>query len=276
MAAEFVLFPKLITELRLEIWRLAMPASLARSLYPYKKGCWMVENRDLELDPNGHDLQLKFDTSLLDPLKFELPLYAVNREARNVTLGFVHEENLVLSQDAARNRAEFIRHFNPKTDTMFLPTADVETFLMEQIDRLSKPDLEGRYYSTARPVLACLAVTAPGLAVLKDELGNFIDISAPIDLLYVVDVPRHSTVTLGQLEYAIKRIPLTLEDTSRARLTWQSSERQWEADGDTVAIASMKQLVKGLDDPGSSTSNFDLKVYFVCVNASGGISTASS
>ena len=58
MATEFTGFPRLIPELRLEIWRLAMPAPLRRPLYPYKQSCWVVEDLGMEPDPNGEDLYL--------------------------------------------------------------------------------------------------------------------------------------------------------------------------------------------------------------------------
>lgn len=101
MATEFNLFPQLITELRLEIWRLALPGPLNRALYPYSKGCWVLEELSLEPDPNREDLHLTFDTSLLEPLRIELPLYSVNREARGIVRLYTQEQNLVASQSSS-------------------------------------------------------------------------------------------------------------------------------------------------------------------------------
>jgi hypothetical protein len=53
MSREFTLFPQLITELRLEVWRLALPKPLSRALYPYEKGCWLLEDLGIDLDLNG-------------------------------------------------------------------------------------------------------------------------------------------------------------------------------------------------------------------------------
>lgn len=267
MATEFTVFPQLITELRLEIWRMAMPAPLQRPLYPYKKGCWIVEDRALELDPNGEDLYLEFNASLLDPLRIQLPLYSVNREARDVALRYIREHKLTGPQGITQSDSTFLRHFDPRTDTMFLPTVDIETFLVEQVDRMGEPDLEGHYYSTARPVIPRLAVTAAGLEFLKGELGSFIDASAPIDLLYVIDVAAHSTFTLEELLEISKHTPLGLEDTPCARLRWRSATREWEITGDDDVLENMRRLVAGLDDPASSTSGFDLEIQLVHVHS---------
>lgn len=264
MATEFTIFPKLITELRLEIWRMAMPAPLTRALYPYKKGCWVVEDLGLEPDFNGEDLHMIFDTTRLDPLRIDIPLYAVNREARGVALEYIRKHNLV----AHSLPTQFLRRFTPSTDTMFLPTSEIETFIVEQIDRASDPSLEDHHYSISRPVLSRLAVTIPGLEILKYDLGDFYDTAAPIDSLYVVDVAHNSTYSPEELENAVKSTSVDLAATQDARLTWRSETREWETEGDDTTPTAMarRRLVMGLDDPASSTSDFDLEVCFVRVN----------
>lgn len=263
MATEFTVFPKLITELRLGIWRMAMPAPLNRPLYPYKQGCWKVEDLGLEPDFNGEDLHMIFDTSRLDPLDIDIPLYAVNRQARGVALEYIRKQNLVASPDSTR----FLRNFNPKTDTMFLPTAEIETFFVEQIDRASDPSLENHHFSISRPVLSRLAVTAPGLEILKTDLGEFYDTAAPIDALYVVDVAHGSTYSLEELENAIKHTSLDLAETYDARLIWRSEKKEWEADEIEQAPDSTtwRRIVMGFDDPATSTSSFDLEIRFLRV-----------
>lgn len=253
-----------------------MPAPLSRPLYPYRRGCWQVEDRGLEPKPDGKDLYLNYNTSLLNPLRVRLPLYAVNREARNVALKYIREQQLTAPQGSTDSGFEFLRHFDPRTDTMFLPTFDIETFLMEQIDRLSEPDVDGHYYSTTSPILPRLAVTALGFEILKGELESLIDTSAPIDLLYVVDVASDSTNTLDELEHAGKHIPLDIKDTDSARLFWRSSLREWEVTGNDQDLAWMRQLVTGLDDPRSSTSISDLEIRLVHVTACGMDSSLSS
>lgn len=263
MTTEFTLFPQLITELRLEIWRQALPTPLRRPLFPYKQGCWGIKERGLEPDPNGEDLNLEFDTSLLDPLRVEMPLFAVNTEARDVALKYVREQNLTLSESSNQSGYDFLRHFNPRTDTMFLPTVDIDAFFAEQAECISDPDLEDRYYTTAHPVIPRLAVTASGFGSLKGELDSFFVTCAPITLLYVIDVASNSTNTIEELEIASKRMPLDLEDAPCAQLLWRSSPREWEVAGDEQVLASMRQLVSGLDDPASSTSGYDLEIQLL-------------
>jgi hypothetical protein len=195
-----------------------------------------------------------------------LPLYAVNREARNVAIKY---NRVTIPQGSTESAFEFLRHFDPRTDTMFLPTLSIETFLVEQIDRLSELDVDGHYYSTNCPILPRLAVTALGFQILKGELESLIDTSAPIDLLYVVDVASDSTYTLDELEYAGKHTALDIKDTDSARLFWRSSLREWETTGNDQDVAWMRQPVTGLDDLRSSTSIFDLEICLVHVTACG-------
>lgn len=101
MATRFTLFPQLITESRLEIWRLALPALHHKLLYPYQKGCWVFEEMGLEPDPNGEDLYLRFDTSRLEPLHIAMPLYYVNQEARGVILKLLQEHRMTVSRTSS-------------------------------------------------------------------------------------------------------------------------------------------------------------------------------
>lgn len=86
MATTFTLSPQLIPELRLKIWRQALPPPLNNLLYPYKKGYWVLEDVGIKLDPNGEDLDLCFNASLLGHLRIDMPFYSVNRGARDVAL----------------------------------------------------------------------------------------------------------------------------------------------------------------------------------------------
>lgn len=263
MATSFTKFPQLITELRLIIWQLALPEPLSKPLYPYRKGCWILEDLGLEPDPNGEDLSLEFKTSLLEPLRIEIPLYFVNREARGVTIKYVQKHNLTMPRDSAQSHFGFLRHFDHRTDTMFLPLRDVDTFFQEQVDRAHAPDLQDRYVSYSFPILPRLAIPSTGFEALKGELDYFFAACGPICTLYVVDVTSDSTRALLELNNASEFVPLELEHAPCARLVWRSAQREWESSGDDQKIADMRPLVAGLDDPGSETSKFDLDVQLV-------------
>ena len=128
--------------------------------------------------------------------------------------------------------------------------------------------LEDHYFATSCPVLPRLAITAPGIGILKRELGSFLDTCATILVFYVVDVARESEYSVDELECASRCISLNLEDGDCARLLWWSFRREWEVFGnDGHALSLMRRLIAGLDDLSSSTSEFDLEIRLVRVTA---------
>jgi len=271
MATEFTLFPQLITELRLEIWRFALPDLLRRPLYRYKVGCWVIEEVGPQyegdtLDPNGERLLERFDTSLLRPLHIPLPLYSVNREARDVAAKWLKEQELVACPGSTPSDFTFHRHFNSQTDTIFMPAADAFVFGGEPGDRFTVPEMEGRHASFPYSALPRLAITPAGLDALKPEpLDAFMVIGGVINTIYVVEVAPSSTLTLGEIEDVEGAFPLVgLEDKSHARLRWSSSRREWSDSGDDYeALVRLRQMVTGLEDVGSFAGAFDWDVRLV-------------
>ena len=168
----------------------------------------MLEDLGLQPDPNGEDLQLRFEPTLLPPLRVELPLYSVNHEARGVAIKYLQKQGLVVARDSAHSGFEFLRHFDTETDTVFLPTARVEEFVTEPIDRMHQPDLADRFLGSSRPALSRLAITSAGLESLKgDALATLFDFGGTIDILYVVDVPGSGGHALSELEDCTGCIP---------------------------------------------------------------------
>lgn len=266
MATEFTIFPQLIPELRLEIWRLALPAPSTCSLYPYKRGCWVVEDLGLEPDPNGEDLYLKFDSSLLDPLRIELPLHAVNREARDVARKYIREQNLVPASDSTdESEVWFLRHFDPRTDAMFLPTADINAFLDEPIDRVFEPDMENRNYSTHLPSLPRLAITPQGVEASITEFLDPLDPHTPKNPVYMIELANANTMCVWEREAAGQSFALDFQDTQYARLAWRSLIQEWESTEDEHVLSSMRQLIVGLRGRTSSASDCDQDVRLVRV-----------
>lgn len=265
MATEFTLFPQLITELRLEIWRLALPAPFTRSLYPYKTGCWVVEDLGLEPDSSGEDLYLKFDTSLLDPLRVEIPLYTVNREARDVARKYIREQNLVPSPGSiSGSEIWFLRFFDHRTDAMFLPNIDIDAFVAEPVDRAFEPDLVGRNYSIHQPTLPRLAITPLGVDVMLAELlEGTLDPHSPKNPVYVIELAEANTNFRVNHGDTSKYITLDFQDTHYARLAWMSLLQEWQTSPDKHVLASMRQLLVGLRGRTPSASDSDLDVRLV-------------
>jgi hypothetical protein len=271
MATEFTLFPKLITELRLEIWRLALPDPPTRLLFRYKEGCWVIEERGEVVgetpDPNGEILQAKFDTSQLEPLRIPLPLYSVNREAHDVAVKYLHEHKLVASRCTAKSGWEIVHHFDPRNDTIFLPAADAHVFGSGPGDCFQAPELVDRYVSWPYYALLRLAVTPAGLEALKAEpLDAFLTKGGMIKTLYVVDVAPTSTLTLQDLDNAGAFPLVGLEEKSRARLAWSSNRREWTASGDDCeARVKLRQMVAGLENLGTypGDDQWDIQLVYL-------------
>jgi hypothetical protein len=221
--AEFTLFPQLITELRWEILQLALPPPPpSNALYPYKEGCWVVKEICPQWDgpdPNGENLQARINTSLLNPLHVEIPLYSANRETRDVVIKYLQKHKLVTSPGSIRSPPSFSRFFESETDTIFLPAADVAAFVSEPVDRIHKPDMQDRYVSFPRSALPRLAVTPAGLDVLKkDELETFSVTAGGVDMLYVIDTIPTGTFSFRDLEGGRAFPLLGLGEASHAQL----------------------------------------------------------
>jgi hypothetical protein len=271
MSRGFTLFPQLITELRLEVWRLALPEPLNKALYPYKKGCWLLEDLGIDPDPNGEDLNLRFDTSLLEPLDIELSLYSVNREAHSVAVKYLRKHKLVVSQDNAQSDLKFFRNFDPSADTMFLPTCDVDFFVTELAERIHEPDLFNRNVSTSGRTLPRLAVTPSGFkSIMRAALQAYAGFDGPTDTIYVVDVTCNGRFSSCNIEDASIYHFLELEGAPYARLTWHSSRRQWgEISGNDEVLVQLKELIRGLEEPFLADTEPDFEVRLVHVATSG-------
>jgi hypothetical protein len=270
MAKEFTLFPQLITELRLEIWRFALPdPPPIRPLFRYKEGCWVIEELGPvpweDPDPNGENLQARFDTSQLEPLHIPVPLYSVNREARGVAIKYLSKHRLVASLNRTQYGFEIVRHFDPQIDTIFLPAADAYVFGGEPGDRFHVPEMFDRYVSWPYVALPRLATTLSGFEILKkDSLDAFLTTGGMIKILYVVDVAPTSTLTLQDIDNTTLFPLVGLEDTFRARLFWSSSRREWTASGDDVeARVRLTQMVAGLETLGTYPGDDDWDVQLV-------------
>jgi len=265
MATEFTLFPKLIPELRLMIWQpaAALPTLRGNLLYPYQKGCWIFEDLGLEPDPNGEDLYTRFDTTRLKPLRFALPLYSVNREARDVILKWLREHNLTATWNNNSNIYGALRPFNPQCDTMFVPSTKLDKFLLELLELPQNRGMRGRYFCTSNPALPRLAVTPVGLQMLKGGfLEDFLRAGGTIETILVVD--NASAGSLQALESAGGDIPVELADQPIARVKWSHLPGFKVVEGDDErARARLKEYVEGFDIQGPHPSGFELEIQLV-------------
>ncbi|KAL3444168.1 hypothetical protein BJX65DRAFT_311134 [Aspergillus insuetus] len=191
--AKFHLFPHLPTELRLQIWQDALPATLGTgsAVFPYKKGCWGPRHLtpgDPEYDSLHEDLNLnfEFDHTLLDPLEICLPLFHVNHEARSVALQWIQQQNLTTRFDKQKNELVFLRLFNADTDTLYVSRTQWHDFICEPLERPFEEDLVERHLGCPGPVFSRLAIDDWVLCNEADCLIELFDYYYTIWTVFVI------------------------------------------------------------------------------------------
>ncbi|KAJ5261322.1 hypothetical protein N7478_011917 [Penicillium angulare] len=159
----FSRFQSLPTELRLQIWREAMPPSLEKPLYFYKKGCWQphrLTEGDNGYYPDNEELHLEmsFFHDRLDPLHLDVPLYSVSHEARRFALEWIARQGLETRFDDEHQSIFLIRPFDPQSSVLYVPKITWIEFLCEESYRLFDEDLLGRSVGCNIAPITCLAV----------------------------------------------------------------------------------------------------------------------
>jgi len=172
-SSTFPLFSSLALELRDQIWRDALPDKVGPALYFYRKGCWCpryLSQSDEEYDPMDHELNLNFEFrhDLLDVVQFEVPLFFVNREARNIALAWVREHGIEMSAREDRQSPVFVCPFNPIRDVLYIALDKWDEFLREPDDRCFQPDILGQIITVKSADVTRIAVPE---ALLRGEVA---------------------------------------------------------------------------------------------------------
>ena len=191
MASIFPLFPSLPAELRHQIWQDALPDKIHQPLYSYKKGCWtprLVTESDPDYDfENPHlNLNFEFRHELLDDVEFEVPLFYVNREARGFALAWVREQGLAIRFHRGRGCVVFVRAFDPKHDTLYVPFNKWDEFFREPFDRNFEPDLMERNVNLPGPAFTRVAMSEAVLRSEDNSLCEFFDYYVSVREVFVI------------------------------------------------------------------------------------------
>ncbi|KAF4426632.1 hypothetical protein F53441_14108 [Fusarium austroafricanum] len=120
----FSIFQNLPAELRLHIWKLALPNFSQPGLFPNGgKDCWFPQwltpgNPNFDPGTNDNNFYLGFRPKLLT-IEISLPTFFVNSEARGVTLSWIRENGVQMrfSQDQLR----FTRCIDRRLDALYAP-----------------------------------------------------------------------------------------------------------------------------------------------------------
>ncbi|KAM0800501.1 hypothetical protein BDR22DRAFT_852066 [Usnea florida] len=146
----FPLFTSLPRELRDQIWRNALADDVRPASSRYRKGCWCPRrlsesDEEYDHDNDKYNLLFEFRHDLLDDIRFEIALFHVSLEARDLTLAWIREQGMEIRPYEDRSSPVFVRPFDPKRDALYIPLDQWDNFLGEPNDRLSQPDLFGQF-----------------------------------------------------------------------------------------------------------------------------------
>ena len=172
-SSTFPLFSSLPLELRDQIWRDALPDKIGPALYFYRKGCWCPRHllqSDEEYDSTNDELNLNFEFrhDLLDVVQFEVPLFFVNREARNIALAWMSEHGIEIRAREDRRSPVFVCPFDPIRDVLYITLDKWDEFLREPDDRCFEPDLFEKLISVNSADVRRIAVPE---ALLRTEVA---------------------------------------------------------------------------------------------------------
>ena len=150
-------FPRLPAELRIQIWRNALPDKDGPALYFYEKGCWyarFVSERQLTLEFYGY---------FLDYVEVEVPMVFVNHEARAIALTWFREQQIKMwFREERKGHHIFMRPFDVIDDFLYVSSDKFKDFCCERWDRLSQLELNYSPVGTERS-LRRIAVSAEAL-----------------------------------------------------------------------------------------------------------------
>lgn len=185
----FPLFPRLPTELRMKIWRVALPDEDRPALYPYKRGCWCprwLSPSDPGYDPNCEpNIDLEFRHDLLEDIQVDLPPVFVNREARGIALTWAHQHDIKMRFCKNRQCHVFTRPFKLERDVLYIAPNRSNDFFVESIDRLEEPDLFDQIVNIS-PALARFAIPRTQLETEEDPLREQFDNFVCLAVLFVI------------------------------------------------------------------------------------------
>lgn len=189
----FPKFCQLPPEIRILVWERALPASSKDSpaLFPYKSGCWQpryLEASDPEyLHHWGQDNNIDFDFHhyLLDPVQLDIPLFFVNREARQVASAWICRH--IIEIWPRDGRIFFSRWFDKERDTLYIPSCSAD-FIIEPQDRPFEPDLIGKTLSSGFHNITKIAFPASILTVDPVQIAEMLPLYA-VDIVYLITGP---------------------------------------------------------------------------------------
>ena len=247
-AAVFSLFPSLPKELRIQIWLDALPDKVGKALYFYKKGYWQPRYlTEADADYNRHNDKLNlvfgFHHELLDDLEFVLPSFFVNREARRITLSWIHGQGINIRFYKEKQCLTFTRSFNPKYDALYVALEKWDEFFLEPFDRIEEPDLCNRAFEILPPQITRIAVSQELLQRKLGRLAYLFEWYDNLDTLFIIidtppDLQPEDKDTGVQQRWELK-------STQGATFSWDHDRDAFVGQCDDTSDQVLYELIQG-------------------------------
>ena len=250
-SATFHLFTSLPPELRNQIWRAALPEKVGPALSIYKKGLWRprrLTEGDEGYDPVRDHLNLYFDWrhDRLDNIPFQIPLMYVNREARDLALGWVRRHGLEIRPRKDGQYPICVRPFDPSQDALFVACDKWDDFLWEPDRRLSKMDLFDKLVSWS-PALTHVAVSVALLRTELDSLSSMFEYFFNLKVLLVI-MKTHSDLPSAGKGVQAQQCRWEYESIHDGALFWNARRRGFHSRSNNMVVdEALCRLLEGVN-----------------------------
>ncbi|KAJ5400247.1 hypothetical protein N7465_010736 [Penicillium sp. CMV-2018d] len=126
-------FPRLPPELRLQIWRDALPEKDSPAFTPYKSVGWtpILASENAGANHPQQVVEWEFHHELLDQIRVKIPVADVNYEARDVAIEWARKQGIEVVFHDYRKCFVFLRPFDPMRDVIWVSEDALELFTNE-------------------------------------------------------------------------------------------------------------------------------------------------
>lgn len=246
--AEFRLFSSLPSELRSIIWEKALPSPLGPQLYCYEEGCWgprhlLPGDKGYEPDPNGQHIVFEFRHFMLDPVRIDVPLFFVNREAHRIAAAWMRTQGLRLEL-VSHEQGTFARPFDPEQDTLYVPPQEWNKFLREPALRPFESDLLQRHLDCPGVPFTRLAFSESMLEKERDPLPDIFCWYDRVKQIFVLRDPAPDLHPSVEVELQDR---WEMHDVAGPACSWTGNELKWNntgADGHGELYAKIEDMSK--------------------------------
>lgn len=232
----FPQFLRLPVELRIQIWRQALPNMDRLALYFLRNECWKLEW--IHCEHEEMSLTFGFHGELLSPIQIDIPLAFVNHEARQACLLWIHEQGMEVRFCKERQRLVFTCPFDENRDVVYLHDSD--DFDFHPYNILYPLDIEERSVSIFKKTLR-LAVPEKLLRTELEKLVELVEWFTVITLFVIVDSPPDLHL---EPDTELQRW-WQLKDSGRDALAWDLESSRFDLrprDGQDSVSRHMDQI----------------------------------